>query len=314
MDVSIVMAVDMTAHPFRSFTFDGIFGLALHSLALSPEFSFLSSISNSKIGAIPQFGVFLTDGSEGEEQSEIALGGHNMQRMLTPLQWAPVAMPELGYWQVRVKEVRIGGKALEMCKDGSCRGIVDTGTSHLGVPGPMLPDFMDKLSLETASDTADCRQEAGLQLEIVLEGEITLGLTPEQYMRPLSLQSGVNVGSQNGASVAEKNPAQESTVEQSQVLVAPGDTQSTSPRICAPRMMPVNLPSPLGPKMFILGEPVLHRYYTVYDVAEKKIGFGISASHANRKSMKEARLPSEEILSFMQATLKVTVRMRRSAM
>ena len=34
----------------------------------------------------------------------------------------------------------------------------------------------------------------------------------------------------------------------------------------------VKLPQPLGPKLFILGEPVLHRYYTVYDWQEKKAG------------------------------------------
>ena len=33
----------------------------------------------------------------------------------------------------------------------------------------------------------------------------------------------------------------------------------------------VKLPEPLGPKLFILGEPVLHRYYTVYDWQEKKV-------------------------------------------
>ena len=34
----------------------------------------------------------------------------------------------------------------------------------------------------------------------------------------------------------------------------------------------VKLPEPLGPKLFILGEPVLHRYYTVYDWEQKKVG------------------------------------------
>merc|ERR1719387_1261358 len=133
MDVTVVMAVDMTPQPFRSFNFDGIFGLALDSLALSPEFSFFNSISHAKTGANGQFGVFLTDADHGG-RSEIALGGYNALRLLTPLEWVPVAKPELGYWQVRVKEVRIGGTPLEICQDGTCRGIVDTGTSHLGVP------------------------------------------------------------------------------------------------------------------------------------------------------------------------------------
>merc|ERR1712232_705602 len=41
--------------------------------------------------------------------------------------------------------------------------------------------------------------------------------------------------------------------------------ESEVKRFCNPRTMAVNLPEPLGPKLFILGEPVLHRYYTVYN-------------------------------------------------
>jgi hypothetical protein len=306
MDVSIVMAVDMTAQPFRSFNFDGIFGLALDSLALSPEFSFFNSLSASKSGATPQFGVFLADGEDGQ-QSEIALGGHNEKRILTPLQWVPVARPKLGYWQVRVKEVRIGGTPIDLCKDGTCRGIVDTGTSHLGVPGNTLVDFMDRLSIDTDHTTADCRQVAGLELEIILEGEVKLSLTPENYMRPLSLETIPAGGNETtgGQQVALPLPdGSAKSNEESQAVVA----QSADPRVCAPRLMPVNLPDPLGPKLFILGEPVLHRYYTVYDWSEKRVGFGISASDSNRKKM---GVSDDTTLSFMQVTVRLTVRARK---
>jgi hypothetical protein len=309
MEVSIVMAVDMTPQPFQSFTFDGIFGLALDSLALSPEFSFFNSISHSSTGATPQFGVFLTDG-EDTQQSEIALGGHNPSRALTPLKWSSVAMPELGYWQVKVKEVRVGGKVLEMCKDGGCRGIVDTGTSHIGVPGASLSDFMDSLSVDTDESTKDCRQIAGPDLEIVLEGEVKIHLSPEQYMRPLSLEVNVdysNATSPSAASTAATKQTQASSgvtvAEESRSLVA--QPAEPSERICAPRLMPVNLPHPLGPNMFILGEPVLHRYYTVYDWAEKRVGFSVSASDSNKKAMEAGQI------SFMQVTVKLTVRARK---
>merc|ERR1719498_555888 len=53
---------------------------------------------------------------------------------------------------------------------------------------------------------------------------------------------------------------------------APGSV----PRFCRPRLMPVNMPAPLGPNLFILGEPVLHRYYTVFDWAGPSIGFGVA--------------------------------------
>merc|ERR1719263_1341913 len=58
---------------------------------------------------------------------------------------------------------------------------------------------------------------------------------------------------------------------------APG----TVPRFCRPRLMPVNMPAPLGPNLFILGEPVLHRYYTVFDWAGPKIGLGLANTASN---------------------------------
>jgi hypothetical protein len=45
----------------------------------------------------------------------------------------------------------------------------------------------------------------------------------------------------------------------------------------------VKLPEPLGPKLFILGEPVLHRYYTVYDWQEKKVPRGAPGAYLCEK-------------------------------
>lgn len=305
MDVSIVMAVDMTAQPFRSFTFDGIFGLALDSLAMAPEFSFFHSIASSKSSALPQFGVFLTNGQDGQE-SEIALGGHNAQRMLTPLRWAPVAMPKLGYWQISIKEVRIGGQPLDICKDGTCRGIVDTGTSHLGVPGTHLNDFMEQLSSESKQAPGDCRDVPGPDVEFVLEGELELHLTPQNYMRPIPLVSDHMIA-------APVDSVPNTTLVTGSTSAVAAQSQAAESHICAPRLMPVSLPEPLGPKLFILGEPVLHRYYTVFDLAEKRVGFGFAASDANKRALKAGTLPSDETtLSFMQVTVKLTVRARKA--
>jgi hypothetical protein len=294
-EVSVVMAVEMSDQPFRAFKFDGLFGLALDSLAMHPKFSFFHELSNSKTAALPQFGFFLTEGSNGNgDESEIALGGYNAQRMLTPLQWAPVAEAKLGHWRVHIKEVRVGGRTLDICKDGSCRGVVDTGTSHLGVPGTHIRKLLDPLSVTSpmsgAESAIDCREASAPDLELILEGEISLTLPPETYMRPLPI---VKDGS--GALVSSSSQA------------------AAKQQTCLPRIMPVNLPKPLGPNLFILGEPVLHQYYTVFDWSEKKIGFGISASNGNKEAMRKGKLAGQETtLSFMQVTLKVTVRTRRA--
>jgi len=297
VEVSVVMAVEMTPQPFKSFNFDGIFGLALDSLAMTPEFSFFNQFAGSGTAPSPRFGVFLTDGEDGQ-QSEIAFGGHNEHRVLSPLQWVPVANKEAGYWQVYIKEVRVGGMQMDVCKESKCRGIVDTGTSHLGIPGPHLRNFMEQLSIESEKPVDDCRNVDAPSLEIVLEGDIKLSLDPENYMRPLSLPSGLNVGSSNGNGVV---------LTGQKTAQATGDAAHATVRTCAPRIMPVNLPEPLGPNLFILGEPVLHRYYTVFDWSEKQIGFGVSASKRNKKVLEE-----EGAVSFMQVKLVVKIRARSS--
>lgn len=311
IEVSVVMAVEMTNQPFKSFNFDGVFGLALDNLAVSPEFSFFNRLTGSDRSAALQFGVFLVDG-EGSEQSEIALGGYNAGRLITPLKWAPVTRKDLGYWQVEIKAIRVGNRTLDYCQDGSCRGVVDTGTSHLGIPGAFVGDFTSLLSTAGQADS-NCREEPGPDVELVLDG-VTLSLSPENYRRPISIPAGVTLGSLRGVSMnsASDAPASSSAPSTSTAVAdssrsATGEAPS---RTCAPRLMPVNLPAPLGPNLFILGEPVLHRYYTVYDWKEKRIGFGLSNTEQNKRALrKSGQEPVDgEMYSFIQVALQVTVR------
>jgi hypothetical protein len=262
--VNMVVAVEMSAQPFESFKFDGIFGLGLDSLALSSQFSFFSRFaaqSQSQSRRLPRFGFFLGDSEHGE-QSEIAVGGHNADRLLGNLAWAPVATPKLGFWNVKIGAVRIGGVEVANCKKGACRGILDTGTSHLGVPSHHLETVNDLLS-QSVANSADCRSAASPSLSIDING-FTITLGPEDYMPS------------NPANLAIPAPA----ATQDSAGVALQDTAGV--RHCQPRIMPVNMKKPLGPNLFILGEPVLHRYYTVYDWHKQRVGFGLANSQKNR--------------------------------
>jgi len=290
VEVNIVMAVEMTDQPFKSFKFDGIFGLALDALAISTEFSFfnrlMGSVSNTK--ARLQFGVFLDENTKNGG-GEIALGGFNEKRLLTPLQWAPVAKMANGHWQVEIKEIRIGNVTLDICRDGSCRGVVDTGTSHLGVPGKHMKHITSSLQTDVEAEES-CRDVSAPDVHLVLEG-LTLSLSPRNYMRPLPLPRELSTPSL-GASQMK-------------------GIASTMPRTCSPKVMSVNMPAPVGPNFFILGEPILQRYYTVYDWAEQKIGFGLAANPHNAgvlASPEGVDVHEEDVHSFLQVTVTVAVR------
>lgn len=272
LEMHIVMAVEMSTNPFKSFVFDGILGLGLPMLSLTDEFSFFHLMSNSDQVLAPQFGVFLTEGEE-EEESEISIGGHNPARVMSPLAWSPVVLADLGHWQVKIKAVRVNGETLDICKDGSCRGVVDTGTSHIGVPIKEESRLAEALTRE-AGALLDCRLAEGPFLEFELEAT-NLTLTAENYMRRLPLREGVNVGS----AVVSVDENQSATPVIPHKTLDENATNVT--RHCSPRLMPVNMPEPLGPNLWILGEPVLHRYYTVYDWGKLQVGFSLANSYRN---------------------------------
>lgn len=296
---NVVMAIEMSPQPFKSFNFDGIVGLGLKNLALAETFSYFNVLAGSSKLSLPQFGVFLSEGEDGEE-SEIAFGGHNTKRILEPLHFVPVAKPELGYWEVSIKAIRIDGRELEVCMDGTCRGVVDTGTSHIGVPAPYNVEVSDLLTRD-AGDLLDCRLVQAPEIEIELPG-INLTLNPRNYMRRLPLREGVTVGSPKGV-VVDDGPAQAPASQVSVTSSAEDDVN----RQCTPRVTRVNLPEPLGPKLFILGEPILHRYYTVYDWANLQVGFGLANSRQNTEESSEfigrGSLPQDVDMLLMQETM-----------
>lgn len=352
VQVNIVSALQMSEQPFRTFGFDGILGLGLQAMALSPAFSFFDALCQTTNMA-PQFAFFLTDGEEGEE-SELALGGYNEKRLLAPLAWAPVTLQELGYWLVQIKAIRVAGRTLDVCEDGTCKGVVDTGTSHLGMPRSLANPLSEELATD-AGDLLDCRLAQAPALEIELAGGAELVIPAATYMRRLPLREGVTVSSQNGVTMDAIGTARENnTADASRRApgsgagdsvvalsvnvtfsragsgaaapeVSGGQSASDLPtnssdvaedeneqvkRYCRPRFLPVQLPPPMGPKLFILGEPVLHSHYAVFDWKQQRIGFGLAANRVNTvdltaKGGHKGKLPDGVDMLLLQQQLQI---------
>jgi hypothetical protein len=289
----VVTATEMTEEPFSSFTFDGVLGLGLDDLALAPEFSFFGMMSSKEMGEEPRlstadFGVFLADSDD--DVSEICFGGYNPDRVGT-LSFAPVANPELGYWQVTITAVRVGNRSLSFCDDGQCRAVVDTGTSLLAVPSAFADDLASELedSLvdppEDAEGGVDCRRATGSVLEFDVDG-MTISLSPGDYSRQaIQLAADAEPGGQDAEQVGDASiHAFEAAAED---LASGGGEQAR----CHPTIMPIDFPEPLGPKLFIWGEPVLRKYYTTYDWTRKRVGFGIAKQHPSEDEDEELGLP-----------------------
>jgi len=254
--VRVITATEMTEEPFFNFDFDGVVGLGLGALAVDPEFSYFGKMAETGILPKPQFGFFLS--MRDDVPSELSFGGHDERRVSETLQWAKVVRPELGYWQVKIKGVKIGGVSVPACDSGKCVGIVDSGTSLLGVPSQQVRDVHWKLARKIPGDPTeiDCRHAGGPQVVFDLGGfEISLGA--EDYSRPTAMR-------------VESN------------------TTGTVQVVCRASLLPVDMGTEAdggNPLTWIFGEPVLRKYYTTFDWKQEEIGFALakqpSASESN---------------------------------
>lgn len=243
----LVTATEMTEDPFRLFKFDGVLGLSLSRLSVTPEFNFFAQMAKqSQDGFRPQFGVFLS--STPSVSSEIVFGGYDQERLAKPLQWAPVADPDYGYWNLKLKSVRVGDEPLAACETGGCRAILDSGSSLLGVPRTTLRNMHRMLArvLPEEHPEVDCRQWPGPPIVFDF-GNFAITINAEDYSRP--------------------GPAN---------MAVAGGAANTKRDFCRASLLPVDLKEPLGPLAFIMGEPVLRRFYTVFDYGQKQVGLGLA--------------------------------------
>jgi len=247
MRMRIIITTEMSEDPFKQFHFDGILGLGLEPLAQAPRFNFMTVLSEELKGkpdiAPEIFSVFLAANSK--ENSAVFLGGYHQDRMDGELRWSPVKHPEQGHWMVQIVSMFVDGEPVTFCSSG-CRAAVDTGTSLLAVPTKAFPEVFELLR-HPVPDSGACLGQ-GPSLEIVLEGDVRIVLEPEDYSRRDYVRSqGRKWG--DGQGKVQRNT------------------------YCKPMLMAMDIPEPIGPKLFILGEPVLRKYYTVYDTAKLQVGF-----------------------------------------
>jgi len=239
--VGLVAAQELSETPFRALPFDGSIGLGMGGLAIGKAFSFLEMLGKKIEPATPQAEMALLAPTEpvqqfalyhGSKFGEAAFGGHNPNRLASALVWVPVTNPQEGYWQVSISRIRVGDRTLNACSEGTCRGILDSGTSSLGVPSKAMPEFEVALASSPMEIGLGCDGE---DLHIELSGGVQLTLRAEDY--------------------ADQD--------------------------CKPSISSLELPESFA-GVFIFGEPLLRRYYTVFDFqpGQERLGFGLAAAPA----------------------------------
>jgi len=268
MHMRFITAITMTDDPFEQFGFDGILGLGLQSLSQAPPFNLIEF--GAREGAwygddyrLKMFGVFF--GVSDLEHSEITLGGYKQEHFVAgeQMSWNKALDAEHGHWQIAVKSITAAGKRLTWCDDGTCRAVVDTGTSLLGVPSDFGNELIDILRHNSSEGVCDGSLPS---IEIELEN-FTVVLGPSDIARPEFLSDDEQEG------------------------------ESTS--TCIPMLMFMDLEEPLSAKTLILGEPVIQKYYTTFDAHVPQIGFA-TAHHVQPKL--RASIP-QDLAQFIQVQM-----------
>lgn len=167
-----ISSTDESAQPFSSFSFDGILGLGLSSLAQSPDFCMMERMVKHQSLHKPLFSVFLSDSDE--EPSEVTFGDIKKEHMASELFWVDVT-GDTGYWEVRIQDITIDNKPLQLCED--CKVAVDTGTSQLAGPSDLIEEMRSLLDV-----SPDCKGIEKLPKLGFIVGDKVLNLLPADYV------------------------------------------------------------------------------------------------------------------------------------
>lgn len=221
--------------------FDGILGLGWPSISvdsIKPPFQQLY-----ESGKISQnlFSFHLGD-SSGQD-GELMLGNYNPKKFTGDITWIPLNAET--YWQVPFGGVQISDKystiKYHRTSSSATRAILDTGTSLLAGPTADITPLLTKIGATKVMPwlqeyKVDCSTVSTLPDLVFILNGNSFTLTPNEYILQMS---------------------------------------SRGTTICLCGITPFDMPSGREP-LFILGDVFLRKYYSIFDVGNKRIGLALA--------------------------------------
>jgi cathepsin D len=230
--------------------FDGICGLALPKIAVDGVTPVFDALMAEK-GQLEkdEFGFFLS--SNGDEGSALTLGGTNSKYYTGEFSYVPLKSSGLGamaYWLISADDISIGGASTKAC-DGffskGCSMVVDTGTSIITGPSKHIQELTDAISKVTTVG-----EQGTIDCDDVSKlPKLTFKLAGKDF-----------------------------DLEPEFYVIKAGDGQGNFECLVGLQAM-----DQMG--LWILGDPFLRKYYTVFDRANKQVGFATAKSSAEVAAM-----------------------------
>lgn len=216
---------------FVSGKFDGILGLSFPSLSESGYVPVFDNIMQQSLLQTNAFSFYYS--ALPAQNSVLSLSTPSKDLYEGEIEYVEVSKQM--YWELKLHDIKVGGEYLNLCPDGPCKIVVDTGTSLLTGPSEGLTKLLGAVDINQHG--MRCSKTEDLP-------EITYVLTDSNGLHEFPL-------------------SHEFYVVRSEF----GDQ-------CRPGMMALDVPQPRGP-LWILGDLFMRKYFTVFnrDSEIPRIGF-----------------------------------------
>jgi hypothetical protein len=248
---------------FASTPVDGILGLAFQEIAADGVVPVFDNMMKQGLLAANEFSVYLSN-TNNSYNSALLLGGTDPQYYTGSFTWAQVLVPS--YWLVGMSAISVGGAVVHQCDLDYCPTVIDTGTSV--ILGP--PYGINALIRQLGPVHRNCSNVNALPTISFTVGGTVYPVPPSIYV--IQVPVGGSSSKTSSSSTLLKRPV---GADGSWTSITTDDTGPTSG--ATECILAIESSLGLAP-LYILGDPFLRAYYSVFDRENNQVGFAKSTN------------------------------------
>ncbi|KAB1216273.1 Aspartic proteinase [Morella rubra] len=162
--------------------FDGILGLGFQEISVGNAVPVWYNMVQQGLVKEEVFSFWLNRDPDATEGGEIVFGGVDPRHFKGTHTYVPVT--KKGYWQFEMGDFLVGNHSTGVCKDG-CAAIVDSGTSLLAGPTPIVTEINHAIGAEGIV-SAECKEVVTQYGDLIWELLVS-GVHPDKVCSQLGL-------------------------------------------------------------------------------------------------------------------------------
>ena len=241
---------------FKAIKFNAIVGLAYPALAQNQVTPLFDNLMQTKSLTKNLFAFYMVDELEEKYglKSSLTFGFYDTKKFKGEIQWHPILFKYM--FGLKLDGIKVNGKPVDLgCGEKQCLVTVDSGTSHLGVPGWAYERLKGKLPLRSHGMPCAASEEFG---------DLTYIINGKDYPIP------------NHSWTFEPEPASKKFMEKKpdQIAAQVGEGK----KMCRGAIRDRDLRK----DMFVLGDIFMREYYTIFDRDNDRVGLAQKVSAAQK--------------------------------